>query len=93
MRKLALSTAVLLCLAAAACSKPATDAAAPAAPATAAAVPETAESDMQAVLARHVTAVKAGDVEGVMAKMLGPRVGRLDTLLSKKDGDKKARAK
>jgi len=27
------------------------------------------------------------DVEGVMAKMLGPRVGRLDTLLSKKDGD------
>ena len=33
------------------------------------------------------------DVEGVMAKMLGPRVGRLDTLLSKKDGDKKARAK
>lgn len=67
MRKLALSTAVLLCLAAAACSKPATDAAAPAAPATAAAVPETAESDMQAVLARHVTAVKAGDVEGVMA--------------------------
>lgn len=33
------------------------------------------------------------DVEGVMAKMLGSRVGRLDTLLSKKDGDKKARAK
>ncbi len=27
------------------------------------------------------------DIEGVMAKMLGPRVGRLDTLLSKKDGD------
>ncbi|MBN9164142.1 MAG: hypothetical protein BGO98_19520 [Myxococcales bacterium 68-20] len=26
------------------------------------------------------------DVEGVMAKMLGSRVGRLDTLLSKKDG-------
>jgi sugar-specific transcriptional regulator TrmB len=33
------------------------------------------------------------DVEGVMATMLGSRVGRLDTLLSKKDGDKKARAK
>lgn len=28
------------------------------------------------------------DIEGVMAKMLGPRVGRLDTLLSKKDGDR-----
>lgn len=27
------------------------------------------------------------DIEGVMAKMLGPRVGRLDTLLSKKDGE------
>ena len=27
------------------------------------------------------------DIEGVMAKMLGPRVGRLDTLLSKKDAD------
>ncbi len=27
------------------------------------------------------------DIEGVMAKMLGSRVGRLDTLLSKKDGD------
>jgi len=27
------------------------------------------------------------DIEGVMARMLGPRVGRLDTLLSKKDGD------
>jgi HTH-type transcriptional regulator, sugar sensing transcriptional regulator len=27
------------------------------------------------------------DVEGVMAKMLGPRVGRLDTLLSKKEGE------
>jgi HTH-type transcriptional regulator, sugar sensing transcriptional regulator len=29
------------------------------------------------------------DIEGVMAKMLGPRVGRLDTLLSKRDGDRK----
>jgi sugar-specific transcriptional regulator TrmB len=28
------------------------------------------------------------DIEGVMAKMLGPRVGRLDTLLSKRDGDR-----
>jgi sugar-specific transcriptional regulator TrmB len=27
------------------------------------------------------------DIEGVMAKMLGPRVGRLDTLLSKRDGE------
>jgi sugar-specific transcriptional regulator TrmB len=27
------------------------------------------------------------DIEGVMARMLGPRVGRLDTLLSKKEGD------
>lgn len=33
------------------------------------------------------------DVEGVMAKMLGPRVGRLDTLLSKKDGDGRSRPK
>ncbi len=33
------------------------------------------------------------DIEGVMAKMLGARVGRLDTLLSNKDGDKRARAK
>ena len=31
------------------------------------------------------------DVEGVMAKMLGSRVGRLDTLLSKKEGQKKGR--
>ena len=31
------------------------------------------------------------DVEGVMAKMLGARVGRLDTLLSKRDGEKKKR--
>jgi sugar-specific transcriptional regulator TrmB len=29
------------------------------------------------------------DVEGVMAKMLGPRVGRLDTLLSRRDGERK----
>lgn len=66
MRKLALTTAVFLALSAAACSKPAatteTSAAAPAA-----APAETAESDMNAALARHVTAVKAGDVEGVMA--------------------------
>ncbi len=27
------------------------------------------------------------DIEGVMAKMLGPRVGRLDTLLSRKDAE------
>lgn len=34
------------------------------------------------------------DVEGVMAKMLGARVGRLDTLLSKQDeGARRARAK
>jgi sugar-specific transcriptional regulator TrmB len=36
------------------------------------------------------------DVEGVMAKMLGARVGRLDTLLSKRDGErdeKRTRAK
>jgi hypothetical protein len=32
------------------------------------------------------------DVEGVMAKMLGARVGRLDTLLSKRDA-KRARAR
>ena len=31
------------------------------------------------------------NVEGVMAKMLGARVGRLDSLLSKRDGDKKGR--
>jgi sugar-specific transcriptional regulator TrmB len=30
------------------------------------------------------------DVEGVMAKMLGARVGRLDTLLSKRDGERRA---
>ena len=29
------------------------------------------------------------DIEGVMAKMLGPRVGRLDTLLSRRDGERK----
>lgn len=29
------------------------------------------------------------DVEGVMARMLGQRVGRLDTLLSKRDGEKR----
>lgn len=29
------------------------------------------------------------DIEGVMAKMLGQRVGRLDTLLSKRDGEKR----
>jgi HTH-type transcriptional regulator, sugar sensing transcriptional regulator len=33
------------------------------------------------------------DVEGVMAKMLGARVGRLDTLLSKRDGERRARSK
>ncbi len=33
------------------------------------------------------------DVEGVMAKMLGARVGRLDTLLSKKEGDAGARVR
>jgi sugar-specific transcriptional regulator TrmB len=33
------------------------------------------------------------DVEGVMAKMLGARVGRLDTLLSKNEGERKGRAK
>jgi sugar-specific transcriptional regulator TrmB len=31
------------------------------------------------------------DVEGVMARMLGARVGRLDTLLSKRDGERRAR--
>jgi HTH-type transcriptional regulator, sugar sensing transcriptional regulator len=33
------------------------------------------------------------DVEAVMAKMLGPRVGRLDSLLSKRDGEKRARGR
>jgi hypothetical protein len=32
------------------------------------------------------------DIEGVMAKMLGPRVGRLDTLLSKRDGERPSKA-
>ena len=63
MRKLALSAAVLLALSAAACSKPATDAAPPPAVAPA----ETSEADMQAVMDRHVAAVKATDVEAVMA--------------------------
>lgn len=31
------------------------------------------------------------DIEGVMARMLGARVGRLDTLLSRRDGEKRAR--
>jgi ketosteroid isomerase-like protein len=66
MRKLALPAAVLLALSAAACSKPA-EPTAPVAAAAPAAVPETAESDMSAVLARHVTAVKTGDVEGILA--------------------------
>lgn len=64
MRKLALSTAVLLALTATACSKPASEAAAPA---PAAAPAETSEADMQAVMDRHVAAVKAADVEAVMA--------------------------
>jgi hypothetical protein len=64
MRKLALSTVVLLALSAAACSKPAGEAAAPA---PAAAPAETSEADMQAVMDRHVAAVKAADVEAVMA--------------------------
>lgn len=33
------------------------------------------------------------DVGDVMAKMLGPRVGRLDTLLSRKDGEASSRAR
>jgi HTH-type transcriptional regulator, sugar sensing transcriptional regulator len=33
------------------------------------------------------------DVGDVMAKMLGTRVGRLDTLLSRREGDKRSRAK
>ena len=32
------------------------------------------------------------DIEGVMAKMLGPRVGRLDTLLSKRDGERTSKS-
>jgi sugar-specific transcriptional regulator TrmB len=32
------------------------------------------------------------NIEGVMARMLGPRVGRLDTLLLKKEGDRAAKA-
>lgn len=66
MRKLALTTAVLLALSAAACSQPAATPEAPAAAATAMPA-ETSEADMQAALDRHVAAVKAGDVEGVMA--------------------------
>ena len=42
------------------------------------------------VVDRHtlLTQRQGRDIEGVMAKMLGPRVGRLDTLLSKRDGDR-----
>jgi HTH-type transcriptional regulator, sugar sensing transcriptional regulator len=32
------------------------------------------------------------DIEGIMAKILGPRVGRLDTLLSRRDGDRGSRS-
>ncbi len=62
---MAVTASMLISLSAAACSKPATPTEAPAA--AAAAPAETAEADMNAVLTRHVTAVKAGDVEGVMA--------------------------
>lgn len=65
MKTLTLAAAAALALSVAACSKPAE----PTAPApTAAAAPApTAEADMQAALARHVTAVKAADVAGVLA--------------------------
>ena len=63
---MAITASMLISISAAACSKPATTTAAPAA--SAAATPaETSEADMKAALDRHLTAVKAGDVEGVMA--------------------------
>jgi hypothetical protein len=64
MKALTLAGVAALALTAAACSKPAP---APTSPATPAAAAPTSESDMQAALARHVTAVKAADVDGVLA--------------------------
>ena len=62
---MAITASMLISISAAACSKPATTAEAPAAaPAVAA---ETSEADMKAVLDRHVTNVKAGNVDGVLA--------------------------
>jgi ketosteroid isomerase-like protein len=55
----------MLVLSAAACSKPA-EPTAPAATAAAAAT-ETSEADMKAALDRHVTNVKAGNVDGILA--------------------------
>jgi hypothetical protein len=62
---MAITASMLISLSAAACTQPATttDATVTAAVAPA----ETSEADMKAALDRHVTAVKAGDVEGVMA--------------------------
>lgn len=66
IRKFLLGSAAVLSLSLtlAACSPKAE---APPAPAAAAAVTPTAEADMKAAIDRHVTNVKAGNVDGVMA--------------------------
>jgi hypothetical protein len=66
MRNFAAAGVTVLALALSACS-PTPKAEAPAAPAAAAAPAPTSEADMQAAIARHVKAVKAADLEGVMA--------------------------
>jgi ketosteroid isomerase-like protein len=63
---MAVTASMLISISAAACTQPATTTEAPAA-AAAAAPAETSEADMKAALDRHVVAVKAGDVEGVLA--------------------------
>ena len=65
-KMMAVTATMLMTLSAAGCSKPATTAEAPAAAAPAVAA-ETSEADMKAVLDRHVTNVKAGNVDGVLA--------------------------
>lgn len=63
-RKLILGSAAILSLALCACTPKAE---APAAPAAAVAAAPTSEADMNAAIERHVTNVKAANVDGVMA--------------------------
>ena len=65
-KMMAVTATMLMTISAAGCSKPATTAEAPAAAAPAVAA-ETSEADMKAVLDRHVTNVKAANVDAVMA--------------------------
>jgi hypothetical protein len=66
MRNFAVAGVTMLALALSACS-PTPKAEAPAAPVAAVASAPTSDADMQAAIARHVTAVKAANLDGVMA--------------------------